>query len=307
MSTTSLPPWDRTPFTFGWNGNETGPYTLPQCSNTTWNYWEKGNNRDPNPPPSPPYQLVIYAGGYVPYMVLLNNTVATGNTTWIANLPVGPRYGISMKDSKNYTAGASRNLISTLNQTYSGHVEVTGSGQCQQAFINVKNGTAPYRMEVVPMNTQQKTLHYASSPFGVTLDMGAGVEYFLAVYDSAGNSAVMGSYNILASPDNSCLGEAATVTAGQYSTLYPGGTSSATAASASSNGLATSTVIGIAVTVPVAAIILTALLLWFCYKQNRRQRELEEKPEIDTRELQHSGPNPLSNSIYVERQQHDLY
>ncbi|KDN51102.1 hypothetical protein RSAG8_00731, partial [Rhizoctonia solani AG-8 WAC10335] len=241
MSTTSLPPWDRTPFTFGWNGNETGPYTLPQCSNTTWNYWEKGNNRDPNPPPSPPYQLVIYAGGYVPYMVPLNNTVATGNTTWIANLPVGPRYGISMKDSKNYTAGvldqpllmtpeAGCNAANPLKPSTL-DVEVTGSGQCQQAFINVKNGTAPYRMEVVPMNTQQKTLHYASSPFGVTLDMGAGVEYFLAVYDSAGNSAVMGSYNILASPDNSCLGEAATVTAGQYSTLYPGGTSSATAAS----------------------------------------------------------------------------
>ncbi|KAL5636804.1 hypothetical protein ACGC1H_000690 [Rhizoctonia solani] len=220
---------------------------------------------------------------------------ATGETSWIANLPVGPRYGISMMDSKNYTGGildqplvmtprAGCNVANPLKPSTL-DVEVTGNGQCQQAVINVKNGTAPYQLEIAPINVQQKTIHYASSPFGVILDMSAGVEYYLAVYDSAGNSAVMGSYNILASPDNSCLGEATTVTAGQYSTLYPGGTatptSSVTAISASSHGLATSVIIAIAVAVPVVAIILTSLLLWLCYKRNRRQRELEEKPEID--------------------------
>ncbi|KAG8734389.1 hypothetical protein FRC11_002331 [Ceratobasidium sp. 423] len=116
----------------------------------------------------------------------------------------------------------------------------------------------------------------------------------------------MGSYNILASSDNSCLGEAATVTAGQYSTLYSGGTatstSSATPSSASSNGLPTSAVIGIAVAVPIAAIIFTALLLWLCYKQNHRQQGLEEKPEIDAGvSYPHTGytPVPITAAHYT--------
>ncbi|KAJ1308782.1 hypothetical protein OPQ81_004472 [Rhizoctonia solani] len=319
MSTTNLPPWDQLSFTFGWNANLTKTYTLPQCFNTTWQYWGTFNGRTANPPPSPPYHAVLYAGGYQPYIIPLNNSVATGESNWIADLPVGPRFGVSMMDSKNYTGGIlDQPLVMTSSpgcnvanplKPSTLDVEVTGSGQCQQAIINVKNGTAPYMLEVVPMNIQQKTIHYASSPFSLILDISAGVEYYLAVYDSVGNSAVMGPYNILASSDNSCLGEAATVTAGQFSTLYPGGTSIPTsratigsATSTGSHGLATSAVVGIAVGVPIVAIILTALLLWLCYKQNRSQHGLEEKPEIDPADsYPHTGytPVPTTGNFYT--------
>ncbi|CAE6424421.1 unnamed protein product [Rhizoctonia solani] len=296
MSTANLPPWDQLSFAFEWNANITGTYTLPQCFNTTWRYYGTVDGKQvTNPPPTPPYHGMIYAGGYEPYKIQFNNTASTGESNWIANLPVGPRFGVSMMDSKGYTGGIlDQPLVMTPRAGCSVanplkpstlDVVVTGNSQCQQAIVNVKNGTAPYQLEVVPINIQQKTVHYASSPFSVLLDIGAGVEYYLAIYDSAGNSAVMGSYNISASSDNSCLGEAATVTAGQYSTLYPGGTatstSSATSSSAASNGLPTSAVIGIAVAVPIAAIIFTALLLWICYKQNHRQRGFEVKPEIE--------------------------
>ncbi|KAH7343664.1 hypothetical protein B0J17DRAFT_764838 [Rhizoctonia solani] len=289
MSRSDLPPWSQLSFVFGWNVNNTGTYTLPRCFNTTWQYWGTVNNRVANPPPSPPYHALIYAGGYEPYAIPFDNTATTGESRWIADLPVGPRFGISMMDSKNYsggildqplvvTPGSGCNIANPLKPA-SLDVEVTGSGQCQQAIINVKNGTAPYKLEVAPMDIQQKIIHYASSPFGVTLDISAGVEYYLAVYDSAGNSAVMGSYTIAASSDNSCLGEAATITAGQYSTLYPGGTATSTVALRLLHRRMD--FIGIAVAVPVAAIILTALLLWFCYKQNHRRHDQEEKPEIE--------------------------
>ncbi|CAE6401099.1 unnamed protein product [Rhizoctonia solani] len=312
MSTTTLPPWDLLTFTFGWNVNVTGTYTLPRCFNTTWQYNGEVNKKVTDPAPSPPYHAVIYAGGYEPYMIPLNNTVTSGETSWIANLPVGPRYGVSMMDSKNYTGGildqplvvtpqAGCNVANPLKPSTL-DVEVTGNGQCQQAVINVKNGTAPYELEVVRINGRQKTIHYNSSPFEVTLDMSAGVEYYLAVYDSAGSSAVMGSYNILASPNNGCLGEAATVTAGQYSTLYSGGTStptsSVTANSAPSKGLATPAVIAIAVAVPIVTIILTALLLWLCYKRNRRQREVQEKLDIDPGvSYSHTSYTPVPTAV----------
>ncbi|CUA70074.1 hypothetical protein RSOLAG22IIIB_00420 [Rhizoctonia solani] len=294
-TTTSLPPWDQLTFVFGLYVNDTAiTDVIPQCTNATWQYWEEVDGKIANPRPTPPYRAVIYAGGYQPYMIPLNNTVATGSTNWTANLPTGPiRYGISMMDSKNYTGGilerpfvatpgrAGCNVANPLKPSTL-DVEVSGTNQCEQAVIDVKNGTGPYKLEVVRMNEQQKTIYYASSPFGVILDMSAGVEYYLAVYDSVGNSAVMGSYNISATSDNTCLGDAKTVTAGMFSTLYPGGTATAISNSTvSSNGLATPAIIGIAVGVPIAAIILTALLLWFCYERNRRQRELEDKPEID--------------------------
>lgn len=294
MSKSVLPPWSQLSFAFGWTANKTGTYTLPQCFNTTWQYYGTVNNRVANPPPSPPYHALIYAGGYEPYTIQFDNTETTGESRWIANLPLDHRFGVSMMDSKNYTGGildqplvmtpgTGCNLANPLKPA-SLDVEVFGSGQCQQAIINVKNGTAPYRLEVVPMDIQQKVIHYEKSPFSVTLDISAGLEYFLAVYDSVGNSAVKGSYTITPSSDNSCLGEAVTITAGQFSTLYPGGTATPTSsatAGPSSNALPTSAVIGIAVAVPIAAIILTALLLWFCYKQNHRRHDQEDKPEID--------------------------
>ncbi|KAG9128220.1 hypothetical protein FRC07_002838 [Ceratobasidium sp. 392] len=137
----------------------------------------------------------------------------------------------------------------------------------------------------------------------VVLDIGTGVNYFLAVYDSAGHSSVQGMYTIASSSDNSCLGAATTVSSGMISTLYPGGTSAAGASATASSGagsprkLASGAVIGIAVAIPVAVIILALLLLWLCYRRKRRQRLLRagEKPDID----QFDPPEPQAQGGYT--------
>ncbi|KAG9095725.1 hypothetical protein FRC06_009480 [Ceratobasidium sp. 370] len=314
MSTT-LPPWDSLGFSFG-----TEPEVLnsvAQCANVTFDYYNTIDiNKIANPPPTAPYSVVIYGGGAQPLSIPLNNSATSGQYKWRVNLPAGQSYAVSMKDAKGYTGGiltptvkvtpgtASCNPGASPMKPPSLDVSVSGSSQCGQAVVAVNNGTAPYTIELVPAdNRQQKTIHFAASPFNVVLDISAGVDYFLAVYDSAGHSTVKGMYTIASSSDNSCLGAATTVTAGMFSTLYPGGTASATVsptaapANASSGKLASGAVIGIAVAIPVAAIILILLALWFCYRRNRRQklRNAGEKPEID----QFDPPEPRAQGGYT--------
>lgn len=253
----------------------------------------------------------------------MNNSALTGSSRWIANLPVGPSFAVSMKDSKGYTGGIITppfkmtstpgcNLPNPVKAS-SLNVAVTGNAQCGQAIVSINNGTAPYTLEVVPLDDrQQKTMHFASSPFGITLDMSEGVEYFLAVYDSADRSAVMGPYNIGSSSDNSCLGAASTVTAGRFSTLYPGGTATPTSIASlptsthAGRRLATPAVIGLAVGVPVFTLILTALLLWLCYKRSQRLREINsaEKIEIDPPGGFYSSYTPAGTSYYLNSASH---
>ncbi|KAG8708310.1 hypothetical protein FRC09_001320 [Ceratobasidium sp. 395] len=271
MSSTTLPPWDLLGFTFG-----TEPEVLSavgQCSNVTVDYYNTADNgKIANPPPTAPHNIVVYAAGSQVLNVPLNNSATSGQFKWRMNLPTGQSYGVSMKDSKGYSGGiitpmlkvvpgpASCNAVNPLKPS-SLDVTVSGNSQCGQTVVDVKNGTAPYTIEFVPAdNRQQKTIHFASSPFNVVLDMSTGVEYFLAVYDSAGHSSVQGAYTIASSSDNSCLGAATTVSAGMFSTLYPGGTSAASAASATASSGAGSHKL-----------------------RKRRQRRLNagEKPEID--------------------------
>ncbi|CAE6415519.1 unnamed protein product [Rhizoctonia solani] len=286
MSTTNLPPWDSSNFYFDLPGS------IPRCSNTTWQYWRI---EQANPLPTPPYHALLYTGGYEPYRIQFNNTDIDGRANWTANLPLDLKFGVSMFDSRNYTSGvleralqitpqAGCNLenplkLSTLD------VEVTGKmeKQCEMVWVNVKNGTSPYKLEITPRGQLQKTIHFATSPLGFVLDISAGVDYWLALYDSDGHSAVKGSYSVSAS-DIACLGVATTVRAGQLSTLYPGGTTTftsvATATSGSSHGLARPAIIGIAIAVPIAAIVV-AVIIWFCYVRNRRRYRSEVKPEIE--------------------------
>ncbi|ELU38981.1 SKG6 domain-containing protein [Rhizoctonia solani AG-1 IA] len=153
-------------------------------------------------------------------------------------------------------------------------VEVTGeSGQCQMSWVNIKNGTPPYQLEIAPIGRHQKTIHFMT----------------MAVYDSAGHSAVMGSYKVSVTSETACLEAASTVTAGRFSTMYPGGTTTfatSTAATATSTSSPSNTgqlpaIIAIAVAVPVAVIFVVALLIWFCYERHRRRNDSEEKADIE--------------------------
>ncbi|KAG8746824.1 hypothetical protein FRC10_003346 [Ceratobasidium sp. 414] len=287
MSTT-LPPWDLLSFTFG-----TEPEVLDsvaQCANVTFDYYNViGANQFANPPPTAPYSIVVYGGGAQTLKIPLGNSATSGQYKWRVNLPAGQSYAVSMKDAKGYTGGiltpmvkvtpgaAGCNPGASPMKPSSLDVSVSGNSQCGQATVAVNNGTAPYTIEFVPANLIISLCTHLRSRA-------------VAVYDSAGRSSVKGVYTIASSSDNSCLGAASTVTAGMFSTLYPGGTSvsatvSPTAAPASSSPhkLASGAVIGIAVAIPVAAIILILLALWLCYRRNRRQklRNAGDKPEID--------------------------
>ncbi|QRW20244.1 Transmembrane alpha-helix domain [Rhizoctonia solani] len=293
MSTGNLPPWDPSNFYFDLPGS------IPRCSNATWDYESIESS---NPQPKAPYHAVFYAGGYEPYRIQFNNTNLTGKLGWIANLPVDIAFGVSMFDVENYTSGmlertvsmtprAGCNLANPLKPSTL-DVEVTGeSGQCQMSWVNIKNGTPPYQLEIAPIGRHQKTIHFMTSPLGFVLDMSTGLDYWLAVYDSAGHSAVMGSYKVSVTSETACLEAASTVTAGRFSTMYPGGTTTfatSTAATATSTSSLSNTgqlkrpaIIAIAVAVPVAVIFVVALLIWFCYERHRRRNDSEEKAEIE--------------------------
>ncbi|CAE6381371.1 unnamed protein product [Rhizoctonia solani] len=313
----SLPSWDLQSFAFGWNLNITkNEYTIPQCSSVTLQYWGSINNRIVNPPPTPPYNLVLYSGGFEPWTISLNNSddsaAATGITQWLAELPVGPVFAVSMKDSRGYSGGLMDATIrmtpvagcdaASLLKASSLSINMDGSYQCREALVTVNNGVPPYTLEVIPLGGNYKTIHFALSPLRLTLDMSAGMSFWctytyhshvhiheffskVAVSDSQGSSGVKGPYLIDSSPDNSCLGLATTVTAGRFSTLYPGGTARPTEVggvpSPSSATTFTNAAVVMAVLIPLLAIAIAMALLWLCFRHSSRYYPFErERPRV---------------------------
>ncbi|KAF8755053.1 hypothetical protein RHS01_05621 [Rhizoctonia solani] len=204
-----------------------------------------------------PYHGVFYAGGYEPYRVQFHNRDLTGKLNWTANLPEGIAFGSSMFDSEDYTSGMLErtttftpqpgcNVTNPLTPSTL-DVEVTGdSGQCQMSWINIKNGTPPYRLEIAPLGRHQKTIHFLTSPLGFVLDMGRALIIGVRIYAFITHHKfpIDLFINFLTS-ETACLEAASTVTAGRFSTMYPGGTTTfttsatATATSMPSNGLDT--------------------------------------------------------------------
>ncbi|KAF8713164.1 hypothetical protein RHS03_00866, partial [Rhizoctonia solani] len=307
MYTGELPPWDSSNFFFDGKGGAT-------------------------PPPTPPYHALLYTEGYQPYRIQFNNEGeqfedsngairerslldVDGEVNWVANLPLGFTFGVSMFDSNNYTGGVLERTLqmepragcsvqnplipSTLD------VEVTGKPeQCQMVVVDIKNGTSPYKLEITPKNGFQKTIRFEANQLGFVLDISAGMDYWLAVYDSAGHSAVKGSYKVLGSEYDDCLGVASTVR-GQVSTLYPGGTTTftpGTTATSGPHGLAKPAVIAISITVPMTVIVAIVLLTWFCYMRNRRDHRSKERTEIEPADSYHYtqyNPVPMGESSYT--------
>jgi hypothetical protein len=49
--------------------------SVRQCSNITFDYWDSiGANLVANPPPTAPYNVVVYAAGMEPLLVPMNNS-----------------------------------------------------------------------------------------------------------------------------------------------------------------------------------------------------------------------------------------
>ncbi|CAE7146263.1 unnamed protein product [Rhizoctonia solani] len=275
MLASNLPPWDLLSFTFGWGSNITT--TISQCDSVTLDYVGTVNGRMVNPPPTPPYAIVLYSGEFEPLTISVNNSAATGNTQWLVNLPVGPTFAVAMKDSRGYSGGvlnpavkmvpgAGCDLTSPLKAS-SLNISVNDiSTQCQDIYVAVNNGTPPYTLEVISLGGQTpKTTHFALSPLRFTLDLNTTTEYW----------CVKGSYKVGFSSDKSCLGAATTVTAGKFTTMYPGGTALPTLGNpggpeaGSSAGLKSVNIaVFMAVLVPFLSVACALVLLWLCFRHS---------------------------------------
>ncbi|CAE6410251.1 unnamed protein product, partial [Rhizoctonia solani] len=207
MTSWNLPPWDQQTFSFGWT-----PYvhTMQQCSNLKILFdTDLGSPAlHANPPPAPPYTVIVYTSGYQPLTLAVGNIGKKGTYSWIVNLPLGPMYMLAMKDSAGYTGGSALTLIT--------------DSQCGNVDYVVNNGTSPFQVEIIPEVRQQKTLHFETNRFGFVLDLPAGLSFFVAITDANGNSAVDGILIVGTSNDNTCLNAAATVSVGVATSIYTG-------------------------------------------------------------------------------------
>ncbi|KAH7343318.1 hypothetical protein B0J17DRAFT_764526 [Rhizoctonia solani] len=186
-----------------------------------------------NPTPTPPYTVIVYAGGYRPLTMAVGNIGQNGTFDWVVNLPLGPQYILAMKDSAGYNGGSS--LLWTMS-TGSGGCALgpspitpstlsftrTGSAQCGEINYVVTNGTSPYQIEIIPEIHQRRTLYFATNRFGFIMDLPTGLNVYIAITDAAGNSGVDELMTIGTSNDNSCLKAARTVSVGRVSTMYTG-------------------------------------------------------------------------------------
>ncbi|KAG8745624.1 hypothetical protein FRC10_007515, partial [Ceratobasidium sp. 414] len=68
----SLPPWDQQTFSFGWS-----PYvhTIQQCSKLNIQFSNDLGlpSLHANPPPAPPYTVIVYQGGFAPLNLAVGN------------------------------------------------------------------------------------------------------------------------------------------------------------------------------------------------------------------------------------------
>ncbi|KAG8712191.1 hypothetical protein FRC08_014922 [Ceratobasidium sp. 394] len=333
----SLPPWDQQTFSFGW---EPYVHTIKQCSKLNIQFSNDLGlpSLHANPPPAPPYTVIVYQGGFAPLNLAVGNMGQTGTYPWVVNLPLGPSYMLAMKDSAGYTGGVSLLWTMTagtgctltpspmppskLNFTR------TGNSQCGNVNIEVYNGTSPYQVEIIPEVRQQKTLHFATNEFGFVLDLPAGLNFFLAITDADGNSAVDGTLSVGTSSDNSCLNAAATMTVGMFTSVFSGSgvvmpsssaispstatsqasstTSAGTGGQQSSNsttgsGSSIGGIVGGVVSGVVAIAALALFLCWFLRRRRRRERDAmaanRQRGEGPKPETGYANPNMPGYSI----------
>ncbi|KAF8607951.1 hypothetical protein BDV93DRAFT_552761 [Ceratobasidium sp. AG-I] len=304
---------------------------MKQCSNLDIGYsLNLGTDEaaTANPPPTPPYSLILYRGGSQPLVFPVNNKGTHGSFQWVNNLAVGPPYTMSMRDSQGYSGGivfiftmvpgSGCNLTDPMKPNTL-DVAITGTAQCGQADIVVNNGAAPYKLVIIAANLQPKTLYFATNIFSITLDMAEATQYYIVMNDSLGNSATSGLYGVAGSADASCLERAQTVTAGMFSTLYSGSgvatpttavrtTTSTTSIHTSPSSTATSTaqdlntshksapVLTIALAASVSIAVLLLILLCLLLLQRRRKQRKQaalEKAHSSTQPATPTKPEEI--------------
>ncbi|KAH7320427.1 hypothetical protein B0J17DRAFT_773080 [Rhizoctonia solani] len=194
--------------------------TISQCSTVTLGYQGVVGGRVVNPSPTPPYSLVFYSDEFEPWSISMNNS------------------GIISGYQRR------RQQLTVPRNPY----------DCEQ-------WVSPYTLEFISFDHRTpKTMRFALSPFRLTLDISPGIEYWLVIYDSRGGSGVKGPYQAESSSDDSCLGAAATMTAGRFSTAF---------------ALSANTAIIVALLIPLGTIVFASVLLRLCFKHSSRYYPLD--------------------------------
>ncbi|KAF8605465.1 hypothetical protein BDV93DRAFT_605407 [Ceratobasidium sp. AG-I] len=330
----SLPPWDQQTFSFGW---EPYVHTIQQCSRLNIAFSnDLGSAPRANPPPAPPYTVIVYRGGSSPLTLAVGNMGQQGSYPWVVNLAMGPMYMLAMKDSAGYTGGIAevgddyrQRMLAISRPDDTLVFGLYKNWKCGQVNIVVNNGTSPFQVEIIPEVRQQKTLHFATNEFGFVLDLPAGLYFFVAITDADGNSGVDGLLTVGSSSDNSCLNAAATVSVGMATSVYSGSgillpsstlaissssaTDQPTTTSVSGDGAQQSSTStgGNSSNVPIIAgvvagvVTLAAVTLLICWLLRRRRTQramvepVDDRPKPDMGHIQPYGyVVPHSNTQY---------
>ncbi|KAG8863491.1 hypothetical protein FRB96_008231 [Tulasnella sp. 330] len=286
-----LPPWETQTFEFGWPGNQTD---VTACTTIKIGWF---TNPGAIPPPTSPYQVVVYREGYSP---LVYSNLTGGLFHWSVNLPVGGPYMMSMNDAAGGTGG----VAATFSVVASPDGETClGSGitpaslafnlngpttVCETIPITATGGTPPFKLTVLPDNSPPKTINYASGNFAYVLDVAPALKTFLLLQDSTGKSGVSQQFVVGSSTNTSCLTAAATLAPGSpaLTTEYPGlsttaTTAATTSAAATSTGTHSSTKVAVIVGPTVAVLLaLLAILILLLRRRKRRKAMEREDPEL---------------------------
>ncbi|KAG8863488.1 hypothetical protein FRB96_008228 [Tulasnella sp. 330] len=292
-----LPPWETQTIEFGWNGPQT---SITQCSVVTIQ-WD--TRAGAIPPPTPPYQFVLYREGYSP---LVYPAGSNGTYLWQVDVPNGGPYMMSMNDAANGTGGVAEtfSVVSDPNAVTCPTGALTPAtlafnlgavtNVCNTIPITTVGGTPPFTMTVLPDNAPPKIIHYGSGHFDYVLDVPAGTNTFLTIKDANGQAGVSQQFTVGSNTNTSCLTAATTLAPGApaLASIYPGIPNPS-----NSKSINIGIIIGPAVGGLVVILVTLSLLLFWCKKRGasrRRTGDLTPMGSPNDHMGQNFVPNPYS-------------
>jgi len=202
-------------FLFDWNtpGGQPGPPipTTPQCETINITWGRQGALLGQSP--TPPYSLQVYTSTFtVPFVIPAGSGLSF---QWPVPFVPGTQYQICMFDRFGNTGGcqASYTVIPPLstpncsNVTFPPSLDVqatVGDGQmsqfgwidqCTDISISPKNGTAPYTLTIAPsLHPPYNITSNDMSSINWTDSLNYASQFYIGLYDSAGNMCQMGLF-----------------------------------------------------------------------------------------------------------------
>jgi len=195
-------------FLFDWNSaTEMVPIPVTEQCEIIDIKWSRQAATGPNP--TAPYFFEVYTStAVVPFVFPAGSGL---NYSWAVPFAPGTQYQICMFDIMGNTGGcqASYTVIPSLstskpnctNVTYPGFLDVVGTvdtgplsqygwiDQCSELSILPKNGTPPYTLTIAPsLHPPYNITSNDMSSINWTVSLSYASQFFIGLYDSAGNA-----------------------------------------------------------------------------------------------------------------------